>query len=147
MGKIKTNLDKSRKTPVYYWNKTPGFLNGEGAMNSIDKLLGANKSNWATVQPILYNLYGVDTWIVPVVNKIDGSFVRLGLVTAQSKYSVLADNKADLLEAFKKAIVDGSINQNSDVKVNNNSQLKKVQKEGKIVRINQVVENGKTYFI
>lgn len=129
---------------IYY--KTPGFLNGEGAMNSIDKLLGANKSNWTTAQPILYNLYGIDTWVVPVVNKTDGSFVKLGLVTAQSKYSVLADNKADLLEAFKKAIVDGSINQNSDVKVNNNSQLKKVQKEGKIVRINQVVESGKTVF-
>lgn len=129
---------------IYY--KTPGFLNGEGAMNSVDKLLGANKGNWATAQPILYNLYGIDTWIVPVVNKTDGSFVKLGLVTAQSKYAVLADNKADLLEAFKKAIVDGSINENSDVKVKNNAQLKKVQKEGKIIRINQVVENGKTVF-
>ncbi len=138
-------LMNTRNGEMTYY-KTPGFLNGEGAMNSIEKLLGANKSNWATSQPILYNLYGIDTWIIPIINKTDGSFVKIGLVTAQSKYAVLADNKVDLLEAFKNAIVDGTINQNSDTKVKNDAQLKKVQKEGKILRINQVVENGKTVF-
>jgi hypothetical protein len=138
-------LMNTRNGEMTYY-KTPGFLNGEGAMNSVEKLLGANKSNWTTSQPILYNLYGIDTWIIPIVNKTDGSFVKIGLVTAQSKYSVLADNKVDLLEAFKKAIVDGTINQNSDTKVKNDAQLKKVQKEGKILRINQVVEDGKTVF-
>lgn len=129
---------------IYY--KTPSLLNGQGAMNSIEKLLGAEKANWATAQPILYNIYGIDTWIVPVINRTDGSFVKLGLVTAKSKYSIVANNKLDLLEAFKKAIADGTVNNGADVKVDNNLELKEVSAEGKLVRINQSVEDGKSVF-
>ncbi|SCN25556.1 hypothetical protein N3C_2372 [Clostridium sp. N3C] len=129
---------------IYY--KTPSLLNGQGAMNSIEKLLGAEKANWATAQPILYNIYGIDTWIVPVINKTDGSFVKLGLVTAKSKYSIVADNKLDLLEAFKKAIADGTVNNGADVKVGNDLELQEVTVEGKLVRINQSVEDGSSVF-
>lgn len=129
---------------IYY--KTPSLLNGQGAMNAIEKLLGAEKANWATAQPILYNIYGIDTWIVPVINRTDGSFVKLGLVTAKSKYSIVADNKLDILEAFKKAIADGTVNNGADVKVENGLELKEVTIEGKLVRINQSVEEGKSVF-
>lgn len=129
---------------TYY--KTPSLLNGQGAMNSVEKLLGAEKANWATVQPILYNIYGIDTWIVPVINKTDGSFVKLGLVTAKSKYSIVANNKLDLLEAFKKAIADGAVNNGADVKVENNLELEELTAEGKLLRINQSVEDGKSVF-
>lgn len=129
---------------IYY--TTPGYLNGQGAMNTVEKLLGANKANWSTAQPILYNIYGIDTWIIPVINKTDGSFVKLGLVTAQTKFSILADSKLELIDSFKKAIADGSVNENSDVKVNNNSSLKEVETVGKITRINQSIEDGKSIF-
>jgi hypothetical protein len=129
---------------TYY--KTAGFINGDGAMKAIDKLLGANQSNWATAQPILYNLYGIDTWIVPVINKADGSFVKIGIVTAQSKFSILSDSKVDLLDSFKKAVADGRVNQGSDVKVNNNASLKELEVEGIILRINQAVEGGQSVF-
>lgn len=129
---------------IYY--KTPGFLNGQGAMNSVEKLLGAEKNNWTTAQPILYNLYGIDTWIVPVINKTDGSFVKIGLVTAQSKYSILAENKVNLLDQFKKAIADGKVFQGADVKVNNSAKLNEEKVSGKILRINQTTEDGQPIF-
>lgn len=138
-------LMNTRTGEITYY-KTPGLLNGQGAMNAVDKLLGAEKANWATAQPILYNVYGIDTWIIPVINRTDGSFVKLGLVTAQSKYAMIADTKADLLEAYKKAIADGTVNSSSDVKIDNNSKLQETIIEGKIVRINQSVENGKSIF-
>lgn len=140
-----TLMDSRTGKMVYY--KTPGLLNGQGAMNSVEKLLGADKSNWATSQPILYNIYGVDTWIVPIINRTDGSFVKLGLVAAQSKYSILADNKADLLDSFKKAIADGKINESSDVKIDNKtSTIEEKEVTGDIWRINQTTEDGKAVF-
>lgn len=140
-----TLMDSRTGEMTYY--KTPGLLNGQGAMNSVEKLLGADKANWATSQPILYNIYGVDTWIVPVINRTDGSFVKLGLVAAQSKYSILADNKTDLLDSFKKAIADGKINESSDVKIDSDSEsLKEQEVSGKIWRVNQTSEDGKAVF-
>ncbi|MDT8719297.1 hypothetical protein IAI10_21830 [Clostridium sp. 19966] len=129
---------------TYY--KTTSSINGKGAMDSIEKLLGADKSNWTAAQPILYNIYGIDTWIVPVINKADGSFVKLGLVTAQSKYSIISDTKQDLLDSFSTAIAEGTVNANSDLKISNNAKLNTVEKQGKIVRINQSVDNGKSVF-
>lgn len=140
-----TLMDSRTGEMVYY--KTPGLLNGQGAMNSVEKLLGADKANWATSQPILYNVYGVDTWIVPVINRTDGSFVKLGLVAAESKYSMLADNKTDLLDSFKKAIAEGKINSSSDVKISNDSEsIKEKEISGTIWRINQTSEDGKAIF-
>jgi hypothetical protein len=129
---------------IYY--KTSGYLNGLGAMNSVERLLGADKANWTTSQPILYNLYGVDTWIIPVINRTDGSFVKLGLVTAQSKFAILANNKVELLDAFKRALADGRVNQSADVKVENNLKLQEREVVGIILRINQAVENGQSVF-
>ena len=140
-----TLMDSRTGEMIYY--KTPGLLNGQGAMNAVEKLLGADKANWTTSQPILYNIYGVDTWIIPVINKTDGSFVKLGLVAAESKYAILADNKADLLDSFKKAIVEGKISESSDAKVDNNATaIKEQEVTGKIWRINQTTEEGKSIF-
>lgn len=140
-----TLMDSRTGEMIYY--KTPGSVNGEGAMNVVEKLLGADKANWTTSQPILYNIYGIDTWIIPVINKVDGSFVKLGLVTAESKYGILADNKADLMDSFKKAIASGKVNESSDTKVDSNTE-KPSEKEitGKIWRINQTTESGKAVF-
>jgi hypothetical protein len=129
---------------TYY--KTSGYLNGQGAMNAVERLLGANTANWTTSQPILYNLFGVDTWIIPIINKTDGSFVKLGLVTAQSKFTILADNKVELLDSFKRALADGRVNQGTDVKVGNDLKLEEREAAGSISRINQAIEEGRSIF-
>ncbi|NLZ34723.1 MAG: hypothetical protein GX889_07420, partial [Clostridiales bacterium] len=59
---------------------------------------------------------------------------------------IVADNKLDLLEAFKKAIADGTVNNGADVKVGNDLELQEVTVEGKLVRINQSVEDGSSVF-
>lgn len=128
---------------IYY--KTPGYINGKGAMNAVDKTLGANKSNWSPVQPIFYNIFGTEAWVVPVVNKTDGALVKVAIVAAQNSYVVLEDSKDAAIESFKNAIAYGTINSSSGKNANN---IKADEKSisGKVYRINSVNENGNTVF-
>jgi hypothetical protein len=114
-------------------------------MNAVDKTLGANKSNWAPVQPIFYNMFGTEAWMVPVVNKTDGALVKVAVVAAQNSYVVLEDNKAAAIESFKNAIAYGKINASGDKNANS---IKADEKTvtGKISRINAVTEEGNTIF-
>lgn len=128
---------------VYY--RTPGYINGKGAMNAVDKTLGANKANWAPVQPIFYNIFGTEAWVVPVVNKADGALVKVAIVAAENSYVVLEDDKDTAIESFKNAIAYGTINSSSGKNANS---LKADEKsiQGKVYRINSVNENGNTVF-
>jgi hypothetical protein len=138
-----TLMDMRTGKMIYY--KTAGYMNGKGAMNAVDKTLGANKSNWAPVQPLFYNLYGAEAWVVPVVNKTDGALVKIAVVAAQNGYVVLEDNKDNALEEFKNAIAYGKINENSNKNANSEKAEEKVI-TGKVSRINAVTEGGNTIF-
>lgn len=128
---------------IYY--KTPGYINGKGAMNAVDKTLGANKANWAPVQPLFYNLFGTEGWVVPIVNKTDGALIKIAIVAAKNSYVVLEDNKDLAIESFKNAIAYGKINDSSSKNANS---VKAEEKEilGKVSRINSVTEGGNTIF-
>lgn len=127
---------------TYY--KTPGYINGKGAMNAVDKALGANKANWAPVQPLFYNLFGSEAWVVPVVNKVDGALIKVAIVAAENGYVVLEDNKASAIESFKNAIAYGKIN--STDKNANSVKADEKTISGKVQRINSISENGNTVF-
>jgi hypothetical protein len=124
---------------------TPGYINGRGAMNAVDKSLGANKANWAPVQPLFYNLFGSEAWVVPVVNKTDGAMVKVAIVSAQSSYVVIEDSKDAAIEGYKNAIAYGKISENSNKNANSIKAEEKVI-SGVISRINSVTENGNTIF-
>lgn len=138
-----TLMDMRTGNMIYY--KTAGYVNGKGAMNAVDKNLGANKANWAPVQPLFYNLFGYEAWVVPVINKTDGALVKVAIVAAQNSYVVLEDNKTLAIESFKNAIAYGKINDAT----NKNANSIKADKKyiiGKVSRINAVTENGNTIF-
>lgn len=128
---------------IYY--KTPGFINGKGAMNAVDKALGANKANWTPTQPLFYNIFGTEAWVVPVVNKTDGALIKIAIVAAQNSYVVLEDSKDAAIESFKNAIAYGKI---SDESNRNANSIKAEEKtiSGTVSRINAVSENGNTIF-
>lgn len=136
-------MDMRTGDMIYY--KTAGYINGKGAINAVNKTLGANKSNWIPVQPIFYNLFGTEAWVIPVVNKTDGALVKVAVVAAQNSYVVLQDNKTSALEEFKNAIAYGKINDASDKNANS---IKAEEKTitGKVSRINEVTEDGNTIF-
>lgn len=136
-------MDMRTGDMVYY--KTAGYVNGKGAMNAVDKTLGANKANWAPVQPLFYNLFGSEAWVVPVVNKTDGAIVKVGIVAAQNSYVVLEDSKTAAIESFKNAIAYGKISASGDKNANSIKADEKMV-TGKISRINAVTEEGNTIF-
>lgn len=151
-----TNISKSSTTMTGYslmdmrtgdviYYKTPGYINGKGAINAVDKTLGANKANWAPVQPLFYNLFGTEAWVVPVVNKTDGALIKVAIVAAKNSYVVLEDNKDLAIESFKNAIAYGKINDSSSKNANS---VKAEEKTitGKVSRINAVTEGGNTIF-
>jgi hypothetical protein len=128
---------------IYY--KTPGYINGKGAMNAVDKALGADKANWAPVQPLFYNIFGSEAWVVPVVNKNDGAIVKIGIVAAKNSYVVLEEAKDAAIESFKNAISYGKISGTSNKNVNSVKAEEKLI-SGKVLRINPVTEGGNTIF-
>lgn len=136
-------MDMRTGEMIYY--KTPGYINGKGAMNAVDKALGANKSNWSPVQPIFYNLFGSEAWVVPVVNKTDGALAKIAIVSAQDSYVVLEDSKDAVIESFKNAIANGKINSSTGKNANSVKAEEKTI-NGKVDRINAVSENGNTVF-
>lgn len=136
-------MDMKSGKMVYY--KTPGYINGKGAMNAVDKALGADKANWAPVQPLFYNIFGSEAWVVPVVNKNDGAIVKIAIVAAKNSYVVLEESKEAAIEGFKNAISYGKI---SDASNKNANSVKAEEKliSGKVLRINPVTEGGNTVF-
>lgn len=138
-----TLMDMRIGDMIYY--KTAGYINGKGAMNAVDKTLGANKANWAPVQPLFYNLFGSEAWVVPVVNKTDGALVKVAIVAAQNSYVVLEDNKTAAIESFKNAIAYGKINDANDKNANSIKAEEKII-TGKVSRVNSVTEDGNTVF-
>jgi len=136
-------MDMRSGKMIYY--KTPGYINGKGAMNAVDKALGADKANWAPVQPLFYNIFGVESWVVPVVNKNDGAIVKIGIVAAKNSYVVLEESKEAAIESFKNAI---SYGKTSDASNKNANSVKAEEKliSGKVLRINPVTEGGNTIF-
>jgi len=136
-------MDMRSGKMIYY--KTPGYINGKGAMNAVDKALGANKANWASVQPLFYNIFGSEAWVVPVVNKNDGAIVKIGIVDAKNSYVVLEESKEAAIESFKNAI---SYGKTSDASSKNANSVKAEEKiaSGKVIRINPITEGGNTVF-
>ncbi|MGH4123676.1 MAG: hypothetical protein ACREV6_12185 [Clostridium sp.] len=136
-------MDMRSGKMIYY--KTPGYINGKGAMNAVDKALGANKANWAPVQPLFYNIFGSEAWVVPVVNKNDGALVKIGIVAAKNSYVVLEESKEAAIESFKNAI---SYGKTKDASSKNANSIKAQEKtaRGKVLRKNPVTEGGNTIF-
>jgi hypothetical protein len=136
-------MDMRSGEMIYY--KTPGYINGKGAMNAVDKALGADKANWAPVQPLFYNIFGSEAWVVPIVNKNDGALVKIGIVAAKNSYVVLEESKEAAIESFKNAISYGKISDASDKNANSVKAEEKII-SGKVLRINPVTESGNTIF-
>lgn len=136
-------MDMRSGEMTYY--KTPGYINGKGAMNAVDKALGADKANWAPVQPLFYNIFGSEAWVVPVVNKNDGAIVKIGIVAAKNSYVVLEESKEAAIESFKNAISYGKTKDASSKNANSVKAQEKIAR-GKVLRINSVTENGNTIF-
>ncbi|AFH60411.1 hypothetical protein ACVNS2_06915 [Paenibacillus caseinilyticus] len=146
-----TTLDETSKSLVgyslinarsgkftYYGGQTvssSGLANGSAAINSVNKTF--LKDQWTGASPTLYNIYGEETWFVPVTDG-NGLLRELALVNAKNP-QILAHhkNKASAFASYKNLLVSFGSGQMDPT---GSAQQKEIQ--GRIVRVSFVSEGA-----
>lgn len=101
------SLVDARTGKLSYFNgdQVKGIMDGSAAEEVVDNSFKREK--WHGTMPVIYNVYGKPSWVVPVVD--DGGLVRAYAVVAASNAKVFATAPSQK-EAFKKykSVLTGS---------------------------------------
>ncbi|MCZ8522533.1 MULTISPECIES: hypothetical protein [Paenibacillus] len=162
-----TTLDETSKSLVgyslinartgkftYYGGKnvsSSGLANGNAAINSVNKTF--LKDQWVGTSPTLYNIYGEDTWFVPVIDG-NGLLRELALVNARNP-QILAHHKikSTAFGSYKNLLVSSGSGQTDPT---NAAQQKEIQgsivrvfhaSEGADLRVKWMMENSDKVFV
>lgn len=76
-----------------------------GVMEAVNSAV-SNFKGWYATQPILYNVYGELTWVVPVVSE-SGIFQRVAFVRASNTHVSLGENKHVALAKYRQDLMKG----------------------------------------
>lgn len=71
-----------------YYSGFNGYFNSAAAESSVHQFPTVRQAQLVATQPVLYNLYGHPTWIVPAV-AANGKYQTLGLVLADGGHTVV----------------------------------------------------------
>lgn len=110
----------------------------ESSVDSIVNKAVANYPGYGATQPILYNIYGELSWVVPVVS--GGIFQRVALVRAKDGTVALGKNKHEALAEYRKLLTTSG---NKDVPT---TQMNLQMISGEINRYASAVTGGDTTF-
>ncbi|MDP4146854.1 MAG: hypothetical protein Q8936_20680 [Bacillota bacterium] len=133
-----TNLDEKSTTMVgysmmsgrtgqfLYYSSVKG-LNGKAALSIVEKTF--QKEQWKGEQPVLYSIYGANTWIIPVIDS-NGVYRELALVNAETGKVAHAQTKQEVFEAYR--VLLATADQGNAVPTNENL-LKTIS--GKVLRV------------
>lgn len=125
------SLINARTGEFKYYTGARGFLNGHAAVEVVNKSF--QKDNWVGTQPLLYNIYGQETWVVPIIDG-NGLLRRIALVHAESGGIVHETNKRELFDRYKLMLATNQIQGNTVP--TNISNVKEV--EGRVLRVSTV---------
>ena len=125
------SLMDARSGEFTYYIGSRGYLNGYAALEAVNKSF--EKDKWFGTQPILYNIYGQDTWVIPVIDG-NGLLRSISLVHAESGSVTYSSNKRKLFEQYKNMLATNQIK--SDNIPTNISELKEI--EGTVLRVEKI---------
>ncbi|MFF2532387.1 hypothetical protein ACFVS2_26095 [Brevibacillus sp. NPDC058079] len=92
-------LMNGRTGKLTYYKGSNGFANGKAALQAVHNSF--KKEQWTGTNPILYNIYGTDTWFVPVIDA-NGLLRSIALVNAQNPQIVATgESKQEALNMYK----------------------------------------------
>ncbi|MCP4133689.1 MAG: hypothetical protein GY754_22160 [bacterium] len=111
-----------------------------GVLDTVDASLGADSARWSPTQPIPYNLFGVPTWILPVVSR-EGIFQKLAMVDMNNINTIAVDK--DVHRALEKYRVLLTTH-NSSVLINT-SGLRRLG-PAEVLRVGSSIINGNKTF-
>ncbi|MBP2966822.1 hypothetical protein J8385_19810, partial [Acinetobacter baumannii] len=128
------SLINARTVTMEFYRDTKGMMDSDGAIAISEKIYPEKK--WEAKMPILYNIEGVPTWIISLLdtNGIFKGYVYISAV--ESDIIVDGTDAEKTLQAYKmKLSLKGSNNKNTKV-----GNLESVT--GVVSRVNQVVVDG-----
>ncbi len=128
------SLINARTGVMEFYRDKKGMMDSDGAIQIAEKIYPEKK--WEAKMPILYNIEGMPTWIVSLLDT-NGIFKGYVYISAtDSDILVDGDDAEKTLQAFKvKLSLKGSNNKNTS-----KSDAKKVT--GKVKRVNKLVIDG-----
>ncbi|MDA1978984.1 DUF3981 domain-containing protein [Bacillus cereus] len=123
------SLIDARTGKLYYYNgkEVKGIMDGSAASEVVDNSFKREK--WHGTMPVIYNVYGKPSWIVPVID--DGGLVRAHTVIYASNAKIFAtgSTQKEALENYKNAL------SGSGDSFRPTSSGKEAQKEGVVQRV------------
>lgn len=123
------SLIDARTGKLYYYNgkEVKGIMDGSAASEVVDNSFKREK--WHGTMPVIYNVYGKPSWIVPVID--DGGLVRAHTVIYASNAKIFAtgSTQKEALENYKNAL------SGSGDSFRPTSSSKEAQKEGVVQRV------------
>ncbi|MEY2305564.1 hypothetical protein CN268_18515 [Bacillus anthracis] len=123
------SLIDARTGKLYYYNgkEVKGIMDGSAASEVVDNSFKREK--WHGTMPVIYNVYGKPSWIVPVID--DGGLVRAHTVIYASNAKIFAtgSTQKEALENYKNAL------SGSGDSFRPTSNGKEAQKEGVVQRV------------
>lgn len=128
------SLINARTGVMEFYRDKKGMMDSDGAIQIAEKIYPEKK--WEAKMPILYNIEGMPTWIVSLLDT-NGIFKGYVYISATDSDILVDGNDAEkTLQAFKvKLSLKGSNNKNTS-----KSDAKKVT--GKVKRVNKIVIDG-----
>lgn len=127
-----------RSGVIYYYRNAVGYYNEGAAVSSVNAAV-SNYAGWHGAQPLLYNLYGSESYIVPVLSE-NNKLQAIGVVNAKTGQTVVKPTKTEALLVYKQYLGSGLGNavptQTGTV----------TSLEGKVTRVGAAVVGGNTLF-
>ncbi len=100
-------LMDARTGVITYYDNASGFYNEAAAVSSVDAAV-SNFAGWHGAQPLLYNIYGAESYIVPVLSD-NSKLQSVGIVNAKTGQTIVKPTKAEALLAYKQYLGTGII--------------------------------------
>ena len=114
-----------------------------GVVQTIDASLGADSARWQPSQPIPYNIYGVPTWVLPIVSS-EGIYQKVGLVDMNNINTLVIETTLEKALTRYRAVLAGKGN---EVAPTSGAEYAALGPE-KVLRVGNTVLGGeKTYYL
>ncbi len=131
-------LMDARTGVISYYENAAGFYNEAAAVSSVDAAV-SNFGGWHGAQPLLYNLYGAESYVVPVLSE-NNKLQSIGIVNAKTGQTIVKPTKAEALLAYKQYLGNGVI----DAKPTQAAVSRSLS--GKVTRFGSATMAGNTLF-
>lgn len=123
---------------ITYYRNAAGYFNEAAAVSSVNAAV-SNFAGWHGAQPLLYNLYGSESYVVPVLSE-NSKLQAIGIVNAKSGQTIVKPTKAEALLIYRQYLGSGL----GEVVPTQTGSVKNLQ--GKVVRTGSAAVAGNTLF-